>query len=178
MLNLPTAHEETPSLEELQPLVRSLAPDQAPGWGSMNATQMLAHCRDFHRLCLGELRPPRPTRFLARMLGPLFLRKFLRGSPFESPKNLRTLAEIRADAASAEEFDQRKDELLDSMSALERVTDGHRHPLYGPMRGEDVRAIARHHLAHHLHQFGLIGPKGRAPETPEPVRAPTASHRP
>ena len=131
-----------------------LPPNRAPVWGTMNAGQMLDHCHAFHRLCLGEIRPGRGVRLAARLLGPFMLRQLLAKSPKNAPKNLRTLSEIRADR-SPEDFAAAKERLLASIEALETLEDDHPHPLYGPMCGDDVRAIARHHLAHHAHQFDL-----------------------
>ncbi|MEO0477991.1 MAG: hypothetical protein AAF196_00785 [Planctomycetota bacterium] len=158
MLTLPTPHPDTPSFNDIRSALELLDARRAPSWGQMNATQMLTHCRDFHRLCLGEIRPGAAIRTLARLLGPFFLRRFLRSSPFEAPKNLRTLAEIRASEVDSEDFVARRSDLLATVDSLESIEDRHRHPLYGAMRGQDVRAIARHHLGHHLHQFSALGP--------------------
>ena len=61
----------------------------------------------------------------------------------EDPADLTITVRI-ADAA---DLDAARAALLGSIDEIAAVEDGHRHPLYGPMRAVDVRNLARHHLA-------------------------------
>ena len=153
MMRLPPAHPETPSLAELRGWFAALAADRTPQWGVMDAGQMLEHCSGFNRLCLGEVEVGRGIRWVARVVGPLLLRWFLRKSPRQAPRNLKTLDPIRA--PDTVDFAAARDRLLASIEGIAAIEDGHPHPLYGRMRAVDVQALARHHMAHHAHQFGL-----------------------
>lgn len=133
-----------------------LGPEQAPRWGRMDAAQMLRHCRRFHELCLGRVAVPWWLRRVAGLLGPLFLRRLCRRSPRDAPRNLTTLAPLRAEAGRALDFVAERRALLATLDEIGAVADGHRHPLYGRMRAVDVQTLARHHLAHHANQFGLL----------------------
>ena len=42
---------------------------------------------------------------------------------------------------------------LDEVEAIQGAWD---HPLYGRLDAEVAKAAARHHTAHHLHQFGAL----------------------
>ncbi len=157
MLTLPKPTSDTPDLDRLRDLLLALPAEARPRWGRMNAAQMLAHCDAFHRLCLGEVRVGLPVRLLARAIGPLFLRRFLRKSPREAPRNLRTLEPLRQADGVTPDFDAVRARLREGVAALQALEDGHRHPLYGPMASTSVRDLARHHMAHHANQFGVLG---------------------
>jgi hypothetical protein len=157
MKPLPAPTPDTPTLDGLRAAIQHLEADRRPRWGKMNAPQMLRHCRTFHELCLGRVKVSWPIRVLAGLLGPVFLRRLFGRSPLEAPRNLTTLGPLRADPALELDFEAERDALLRSIDEIEAVADGHRHPLYGTMRAADVRNLARHHLAHHCNQFGLLG---------------------
>lgn len=121
---------------------------------------MLRHCRAFAELCLGRVQVALPVRVAARLLGPWFLRRLLRRSPLAAPRNLATLAPLRADPQQSLDFEVERRALLAALDEIDAVQDGHRHPLYGAMPAVDVRNLVRHHTAHHLNQFGLLGATG------------------
>ena len=152
-MRLPTPPAGTPSLDELADMFRSLQPETAPAWGKMDAAQMLAHCANFNELCLGKVKVGAPLRWIARLLGPLFLKSLMKKAATDGPRNLKTLDQIRVTGDVA--FATAQERLQESIQSIASVQDGHRHPLYGPMRAVDVHALARHHMGHHAHQFRL-----------------------
>ncbi|MEM6572017.1 MAG: hypothetical protein AAF957_26615, partial [Planctomycetota bacterium] len=81
MLTLPAPTDDTPTLAELAAALDHLQADTTPRWGKMNAPQMVRHSARFTDLYLGRIPVALPIRLLARLIGPIFLRKVLRGSP-------------------------------------------------------------------------------------------------
>ncbi len=155
-MKLPIPPPDTPDLDQLRNLFQGMPGDRAPTWGKMNAGQMLEHCHRFNELCLGRVKVSLPIRWIARLIGPMFLRKLLPKSPKDGPKNLRTLEPIRVDSMDAVDVESARARLLASIDALLALpATGHRHPLYGPMDAAQVHGLAAHHMGHHAHQFGL-----------------------
>ena len=156
MRDLPDPTPDTPSLAGLRARLEQLTPQTERSWGTMTPAQMARHCRIFIELCQGEVRVSLPMRWLAGTLGPIFLRKLLRGSPRHGPRGLRTLGPLRADPAVTLDLDEERARLAAALDTAAAWQGTHDHPLYGRMRAVDVQAIVRHHTAHHLHQFGLL----------------------
>jgi len=156
MKNLPTPTADTPTVEELRRAFDKLTQDTTPRWGRMRAAQMTRHCRVFIELCLGRVPVGWPIRGLARLFGPMFLRRMLAASPRQAPKNLKTLPALRADEATPLDLDAERRKLSQAWDAIEALPATHRHPLYGTMRSIDVVSLVRHHTAHHANQFGLL----------------------
>jgi hypothetical protein len=155
MLRLPEP-PDTPSLAALEGHFARLAPAQAPRWGRMTAAQMTRHCRLFAELCLGRVATTRSASGVARLIGPWFLRRLLSRSPRRTPKNLRTLAPLRAPAGEDFDLDDERRRLTTVFAELANAPDPMQHPLYGAMPRASVQALVRHHTAHHLGQFGLL----------------------
>jgi hypothetical protein len=155
MRDLPDPSPDTPTLAGLRASFDRLEPTSKPRWGRMNAPQMLLHCRTFVDLCLGRVPVGLPVRLLARLIGPMFLRRMLAKSPRQAPKDLTTLKPLRTGDAQVDLDGARRD-LAARFDELEALPAEHRHPLYGRMRKQDVIALVRHHTAHHANQFGLL----------------------
>jgi hypothetical protein len=117
---------------------------------------MARHCHTFAELCLGRVQVGLPVRVLARLFGPLFLRRLLARPVAAAPKNLTTLPVLRARPGDALDFDDERHRLLAALDDIGALAGVHRHPLYGPMRATDVQSLVRHHTAHHANQFGLL----------------------
>ena len=154
-MELPEPAADVPTLDRLEELLKQLGPDSAPRWGVMGPAEMVAHCVAFVDLCLGRTRVSWPLRVLARLLGPRFLRRLLSRSVEEAPREVSTLRSLRM-AGSGGELAAALGALAERWQALRSLPAEHRHPLYGPMRQEDVHALVRHHTAHHANQFGLL----------------------
>jgi len=146
---------DTPTLVQLARAFAPLTDQTKAQWGLMQPAQMVRHCRVFVDLCLGRVPIAWPVRVLARMLGPIFLRRMLAKSPTKAPKNLTTLKPLRmSDSGLSLVFE--RDRLMAALAELETLPAEHHHPLYGRMRKQDVIALIRHHTAHHATQFGLL----------------------
>jgi hypothetical protein len=172
LLRLPAPAADTPSLSELHAALAAARPDTPGRWGRMTCSQMVRHCRRFCDLYLGRISVPWPTRLLARLAGPLFLRRTLPRSPAATPRNLRTLPALQAAAAEDPDFAAELARLLAALDAVGGLSGTYRHPLYGEMAATDVIALVRHHTAHHAHQFGLWPAPARTAADAAPAEAP------
>lgn len=160
-----TLHPDLPDAATLSAAAARLEPTTRPNWGRMSAPQMVEHCRRFNEIYLGRQAVSPVMRILARIFGGFFIRKFLRVSPFEMQRNMKTLPQLQAEDGPggapekpAGDFEADRTRLLHTLHEIEAITGRWRHPLYGSIDAETGRALARHHLAHHLHQFGVLNP--------------------
>ncbi|QDV04657.1 hypothetical protein Poly30_01480 [Planctomycetes bacterium Poly30] len=156
MLDLPPPTADTPTLDDLIEAIDRLDPGTVPAWGKLNAASMLEHCARFVDLYLGRLTVSRPVRIMARLLGPLFLKRVLAKSPTATPRNLRTLGEIQVSPSAAAAFEPAAERLRSGLFELKGLSGVCRHVLYGQVEAETLKALVRHHTAHHFHQFGLL----------------------
>lgn len=156
MKRLPDPAPDTPTLEQLRTAFEAAGPETQGRWGSMTCPQMVRHCREFIDLYLGRVPVALPIRLLARLLGPVFLRRTLAKSPTATPRNLKTLPGIRADEALTLDFEAEKAQLLAGLEEVAALSGLLEHPLYGQMDSRDAVSLVRHHTAHHANQFGLL----------------------
>jgi hypothetical protein len=129
-----------------------LRPDAPAQWGTMNATQMLAHVGDALRMTLGEL-AVRPKNVPVMRLLPI-KKLMLYVLPF--PKNAPTAKELRSRAPQS--FDRELDDVKQLVRRLDPQQGGGRaaaHPLFGAMTATDWGRLGFKHLDHHLRQFGV-----------------------
>lgn len=153
---------DLPDAETLKEALARLEQTSRPQWGTMTVVQMLAHCARLHDLYLGRVQASRKTRILARLLGRPFIRKSLATSPFHLRRGQRTLPELETGAVTVDgEFEGMRARVLASLDEIEGRSGRWKHPLYGEIDAAVGQALARHHLAHHLHQFGVLEPRRR-----------------
>lgn len=153
-----TVHPEVPDFGAVRDAFGALEYTDAARWGKMDAPAMVEHVRRFNETYLGRVRVPAGTRFLARLLGGFFIRRYLKMSPFEMKRSMTTLPvlQVAPDLRSAAEFEATRRRLLRSFEEIEAISGEWDHPLYGKIPAETGKALARHHAAHHLRQFGRL----------------------
>jgi len=151
-------HPDTPAPDAIREAVARLTPETRARWGTLNATGMLEHVARFHEIYLGQRAAPWPVRVLARLFGRPMVRKFLAISPFKMQRGMRTLPGIRIDPgeAKAESFEAERTRMLETFDRIHALTGEVIHPLYGRIDADVVKALTRHHAAHHLSQFGVL----------------------
>jgi len=131
--------------------------EDTPTWGTMTAPQMVEHCTRFNDLYLGRARAPFMIRIIARLFGGGFVRKLLEKSPFAMKRGIGTLGQLRVqEPMDPNRFAQAKDNLSTTLHQIEAISGTWNHPLYGRIEASVGQALARHHLTHHLHQFGKL----------------------
>lgn len=160
-------HPDTPAPDTVREAVARLTPQTKARWGTLNSTGMLEHVTRFHEIYLGRRSAPWAVRVLARLLGPPMIRKFLATSPFEMQRGMRTLPGIRIDPreVKAESFEAERAQMLETFDEIHALMGEVVHPLYGRIDADVVKALTRHHAAHHLSQFGVLesgDPEGRS----------------
>lgn len=142
---------DRPVREELVNRINSVGEESPAQWGKMNAFQMLKHCELCDEMFQGGLKIKRV--FMGRLLGPMFLRKFLKGDTLLG-KNAPTSPVLKTDAITGD-IAQRKREWI---ARLDQYTQYNNpdfiHPFFGPMTKEQVGLFAYKHADHHLRQFG------------------------
>ncbi|MDO3410928.1 DUF1569 domain-containing protein [Saccharibacillus sp. CPCC 101409] len=139
--------------EEIAQRIDRLSPESAPGWGTMQAAQMLAHCSAFQDIPMGRSFPPRGLlgRFVGKFASPLFYND----KPL--PLNMSTIPTIVI--ADERDFTAEKRGLLQKIAVLQ--SDGpekcsvHPHPFFGRLTPEQWGKGLYKHLDHHLKQFGV-----------------------
>ena len=155
-LILPEVSNDTPLESELVAALPGLEKGTRPDWGRMNASQMLRHCSWFTDLYLGRSEVPCWTRWVSRFAGPPFLRRFLTQTRGETPRNLGTLRLLRIREKMDLDFLKERSRLAQCLLEVEALEGTVCYSIYGPMNARYVRAVVRHHTAHHFHQFGLL----------------------
>ncbi|MEQ9400925.1 MAG: DUF1569 domain-containing protein [Longimicrobiales bacterium] len=151
-------HPDTPAPDTIHEAVARLTPQTRARWGTLNSTGMLEHVARFHEIYLGRRPAPWPIRVLARLIGRPMIGKFLAISPFEMKRGMRTLPGLRIDAreVEAESFEAERARMLETFDEIHALSGEVVHPLYGRMEADVVKALTRHHAAHHLSQFGVL----------------------
>lgn len=160
-------HPDTPAPETIRDAVARLDPQTRARWGTLNSTGMLEHVARFHEIYLGRRSAPWPVRVLARLIGRPMIGKFLATSPFEMQRGMRTLPGLRIDAreVKAESFETERARMLETFDEIHALMGEVVHPLYGRIDADVVKALTRHHAAHHLSQFGVLAsgdPEGQS----------------
>ena len=156
MKPLPEPPADTPTIQGLRDALETLTPSTERRFGTMTPAQMLRHNRRFMELYLGDVRVGGVVRLLARLPGPVFLKRVLKKSAADTPKNLTTLPFLRAKEGEELDFEAEKSKLLARLADVESLEGEQDHALYGKMDSGTAKNLVRHHLAHHFHQFGLL----------------------
>ena len=122
-------------------------------WGTMTASQALAHCSTAMEMATGDKLLPR--MFIGRLLGGLVKKKAI-GDDQPLRKNTPTAPDliIKDDCDLAKE-QQRLCALIDrfAKSGPQGCTK-HPHTFFGPLTPEEWATLMYKHVDHHLRQFG------------------------
>ncbi len=143
---------EASTLTELVNRINKLSPQSKNQWGTMNVSQMLAHCCEPIAIALGDKTGKRT--FMGLLFGK-FAKKMVTGNePFK--KNLPTDPSFKI--IDSREFNKEKDRLILLVTRLSKkgeVEMGNKeHPFFGNMTAREWSIAMVKHLDHHLTQFG------------------------
>lgn len=137
--------------------INKLTPENQAAWGKMNANQMLCHCTDQLRGCLGELGwKTDGSNFLSRSL-----LKFLVLYVIKIPKDVPTLKrvdQVNGDGTRPTDFESDRKTLLEFIEKMTSQTDDFAwspHFKFGALNRKEWGILAHKHLDHHLKQFGV-----------------------
>ena len=138
---------------EIKSRLATLRPDSERRWGTMSATQMVAHCAIGSQMATGEHNPPRLFigRVLGRIIKPLALRD---DAPMKKNSPTAPSLVVKGDP----DFEQeraRLQEIIDRFAAGgSKGCTTHPHCFFGPMTPDEWAVLMYKHLDHHLRQFG------------------------
>jgi len=150
-------HPEIPDVDTVRSAFAALEPTDQRRWGTMTPGQMAEHVARFNEVYLGRIKIGGLMGFLARLIGRPFARRFLASSPFETKRGMGTIPSLRAEEPIDEAgFEAARTRALATFDEIEAKSGEWAHPLYGRIPAEVGQALARHHAAHHLHQFGRL----------------------
>ena len=143
---------EISTQEELFNRINAITQQHQAQWGKMNVNQMVKHCALCDEMYLGKIKIKRV--FLGRLIGPIFLRKFLKeGKVFD--RNSPTSSSIKA-SVEREDLEKDKTYWRNLINEYNRFNNpGFVHPFFGPMTKDEIGILAYKHADHHLRQFGV-----------------------
>jgi hypothetical protein len=136
--------------------LNNLEPNSQRLWGSMSVNQMLTHCADQIRICIGDskIRPrgSKLTQFVLRWIG--------LNVPMRMPKNMKTIAELDPNKqymTKPVEFQNDHKLLIDLYQKLLNSPENQHfeHPVFGVLSKNEAIKLTNIHLDHHLRQFGV-----------------------
>nr|WP_301285619.1 DUF1569 domain-containing protein [Paenibacillus barcinonensis] len=143
----------TINADEITERMNHLSEISVPKWGTMQVSQMLAHCSAFHDIPLGNAFPPRGL--LGRLIGPFAKPMFYNEKPL--PHNMSTISTIIIN--DQREFLEEKEKLQQQIVVFQQGDpekfSRHPHPFFGKLTTEQWGKGIYKHLDHHLKQFGV-----------------------
>ena len=139
---------------ELTDRIERLRPDSPRQWGTMTASQAMAHCSVAMEWAVGDTVVPR--MMIGRVIGPLARRMAVRNDdPMQ--KNAPTSPDLRI--TDERELDIERARLI---RLIERFSAGgpagcttHPHSFFGRMTPDEWAVLMYKHVDHHLRQFGV-----------------------
>ena len=136
--------------------INKLTPEAKGLWGKMNANQMICHCTDSLRGCLGELdNKTDESNFLSRTLI-----KFLVLYVMPIPKDVPTSKRVdqMQDGTKPTDFESDHKTLLEFIEKMTSKPDDFKwspHFKFGALSREQWGILSYKHINHHLKQFGV-----------------------
>ena len=144
---------DTDTYEALLRRIDQLSSEAMPGWGTMNAAQMCAHCAEVAEVASGKALVGTP--WYIRLMGGLIKKMVVSKKPY--PRGARTHPQF--EFGTEADFAEQKARLvrvLDGLHSGGRARAAERtHPLFGAMTADEHGWLTYKHLDHHLTQFGV-----------------------
>ncbi|MEZ5025241.1 MAG: DUF1569 domain-containing protein [Chitinophagales bacterium] len=134
--------------------INKLTPESKPQWGTMNASQMLAHCNVTYEYVFNE-RADKPNFLVKWMLKKFVKKKVVDEIPYE--KNIRTApAFIVPDNKNFDKEKARLEKYINRVVELgEQAFQGKESNSFGVLTIQEWNNMMYKHLDHHLNQFGV-----------------------
>ena len=136
--------------QEMIDRINRLRPASQRKWGSMDVSQMLAHCQKPIQVALGQHIPK--GSFLLRVFGPMFKSSLYNDRPYS--RNLPTDKTFKI--TSSKDFEKEKSALVNLINNFteDNIIKGP-HPIFGKLTRDQWSLSMWKHTDHHLHQFGV-----------------------
>jgi len=149
-----TAPPGAPDLAALRVACASLQEDSPRKWGTLDVAGMAEHCARFVDVYAGRTAVSPVVAWGARWIGRPFLRRLLATPPERAARGMATAPAMRV--TGRQDFGAARARLEAALDEAAGWSGPMRHPMYGPMEGEEMQVLVAHHTAHHFRQFGLI----------------------
>ncbi|MFC3878470.1 DUF1569 domain-containing protein [Winogradskyella maritima] len=137
--------------EEITTRIQKLNADMKPGWGQMNAGQMVHHCQ----IPLNVILQTKDYGLKPNWLAKTFFKKAMYSDKLWR-KNLPTMPNFRV--TEDKDFNTEKQELLRLLNELysqRQREEWQDHPTFGKLTKDQWGRMQYKHLDHHLRQFGV-----------------------
>jgi len=134
--------------------LEGISADTTPGWGKMNAGQMLAHLNVAYDITNGKI--PASYNFLMRFMMKLFVKPIVVGKkPYAKNGQTAPVFIIKGER----DFAAEKAKLIANMKATEAegatAYEGRESPSFGKMSSQEWSNLYWKHMDHHFTQFGV-----------------------
>lgn len=125
-------------------------------WGKMNVGQMICHCADQLRICMGT----KPARKKGNILTQTITRFVALNFVSAMPKNMKTIYELNPEKGAMTQptdFLRDRDELIGLIEHFYSLpsSQAFSHPVFGKLNKSQLGRLTYIHLDHHLQQFGV-----------------------
>lgn len=141
-------------LEQLTARLSKLTPDKPREWGKMTPSQAMEHTARVLEMAMSPEQPVKQI-FLGKALAWIFKKKFLGEEPFR--KNAPTGPDYVI--KDEPDFEATRAKLSELITALHHrgpeKMEGHVHPFFGRLTGQQWGETQYKHVDHHLRQFGV-----------------------
>ena len=144
---------DTTPYQEVLGRLENMASQTQPGWGKMNAGQMLRHCQLPLELALGKTTLPKPNFFM-RLLMKSFKKSMYDDKLWK--KNVPTPKQFRV--MDQRDFTKERSALISLIKdfhATKEQKERAPHPGFGYFTYNEWGQMQYKHLDHHLRQFGV-----------------------
>lgn len=135
--------------------INRLTPETQRLWGTMNVSQMLAHCNVPYAYTFTPEKFKKPN-FLMKFILSNFVKKMV-VSPTPYKKNERTSPSFVI--ADQRDFEKEKSILINNIKKCEALGrthfEGKENFSFGKMTADEWNALYYKHIDHHLRQFGI-----------------------
>jgi len=145
-------------IEKLEVAIKKLTPEAKPKWGTMNAAQMVWHCKKF--IIFYQNEKNYPPKLMTKTLGYMhlfFLKYIIKWDYDKYPKNTPTLKFFDPAKAKDVNLEDEKKELVERLKMVNKYNQKFIiNPMHGNVTRETFKELVRGHTSFHLKQFGVL----------------------
>ena len=135
-----------------------LTPEAKPNWGTMNAAQMVWHCKKF--IIFYQNAKNYPPKLMTKTLGYMhlfFLKYIIKWDYDKYPKNTPTLKFFDPAKAKNVDIEDEKKELVKRLKMVNKYNQKFIiNPMHGKVTSQIFKEVVRGHTSFHLKQFGVL----------------------
>ena len=145
-------------IEKLEVAIKKLTSETKPKWGTMNAAQMVWHCKKF--IIFYQNEKNYPPNLMTKTLGYMhlfFLKYIIKWDYDKYPKNTPTLKFFDPAKAKNVDIEDEKKKLVKRLEMVNKYNQKFTvNPMHGKVTSEIFKEVVRGHTSFHLKQFGVL----------------------